>query len=135
MIYGVCATQGDQPHCGFPEAKYLDCVERLVRHGLRVVVVEQTETPEMLKQRNDSRAAGTKKVGQEKLQYSRVLRCLLGTTSRALSRLSQYQLLVPEQRVRGVVGQYQSPQVFLHWLRCLHSRADNGAVRVRRAML
>ena len=59
-----CAAQGDQPHCGFPEAKYLDCVERLVRHGLRVVVVEQTETPEMLKQRNDNRTPGTKKVSQ-----------------------------------------------------------------------
>ena len=43
--------------------KYLDCVERMVRHGLRVVVVEQTETPEMLKARNDSRAPGIKKVG------------------------------------------------------------------------
>ena len=42
----------------------MDCVERLVRHGLRVVVVEQTETPEMLKQRNDSRTPGTKKVSQ-----------------------------------------------------------------------
>lgn len=59
-----CAAQGDQPHCGFPEAKYLDCVERLVRHGLRVVVVEQTETPEMLKQRNDTRTPGTKKVSE-----------------------------------------------------------------------
>lgn len=37
-------------------------MERLVRHGLRVVVIEQTETPEMLKQRNDNRAPGTKKV-------------------------------------------------------------------------
>ena len=42
--------------------KYLDCVERMVRRGLRVVVVEQTETPEMLKARNDSRAPGIKKV-------------------------------------------------------------------------
>ena len=65
LMHGGCSPQGDQPHCGFPEAKYLDCVERLVRHGLRVVVVEQTETPEMLKQRNDSRAAGTKKVSRD----------------------------------------------------------------------
>ena len=42
-------------------------MERLVRHGLRVVVVEQTETPDMLKQRNDSRAPGTKKVGQARI--------------------------------------------------------------------
>lgn len=35
------ALQGDQPHVGFPEASYEWAVERLVRKGLRVIVVEQ----------------------------------------------------------------------------------------------
>ena len=35
------APQGDQPHVGFPEASYEWAAERLVRAGLRVVVVEQ----------------------------------------------------------------------------------------------
>lgn len=55
--------QGEQPHCGFPEVQYLRHAERLVRHGLRVVVVEQTETPEMLRVRNENRPAGQSKVG------------------------------------------------------------------------
>ncbi len=36
--------------------------ERLVRAGLRVVVVEQTETPDMLRIRNENRPAGQAKV-------------------------------------------------------------------------
>lgn len=50
-------NQGDQPHCGFPEARYHENAERLVRAGLRVVVVEQTETPEQLRLRNEERRA------------------------------------------------------------------------------
>lgn len=39
--------------------------ERLARAGHKVVVVEQTETPDMLRARNEERAAkGLKKVGR-----------------------------------------------------------------------
>lgn len=39
--------------------------ERLARAGLKVVVVEQIETPDMLKARNEERSAkGLKKVGR-----------------------------------------------------------------------
>jgi DNA mismatch repair protein MSH6 len=56
--------QGDQPHCGFPEARYHENAERLVRAGMRVVVVEQTETPEQLRLRNEERRANKQsKVG------------------------------------------------------------------------
>jgi hypothetical protein len=59
----ACAhAQGEQPHCGFPEVQFLRNAERLVRHGARVVVVEQTETPEQLRMRNDARAPGVTKV-------------------------------------------------------------------------
>ena len=73
-LSGVCTTaqnrlrvctwaneQGEQPHCGFPEVQYLRHAERLVRQGLRVVVVEQTETPDMLRARNDARPPGQAK--------------------------------------------------------------------------
>ena len=57
--YGVnskhMATQGEQPHAGFPEANYHTNAERLARAGLRVVVVEQTETPVQLAARNEER--------------------------------------------------------------------------------
>ena len=56
--------QGEQPHCGFPEVNYLMHAERLVRAGLRVVVVEQTETPDMLRIRNEQRPAGQSKVAR-----------------------------------------------------------------------
>ena len=55
-------VQGEQPHCGFPEAMYHQNAERLVRAGLRVVVIEQTETPEQLKARNENRQKAEKKV-------------------------------------------------------------------------
>lgn len=48
-------AQGEQPHAGFPEANYHTNAERLARAGLRVVVVEQTETPVQLAARNEER--------------------------------------------------------------------------------
>ncbi|EIE20176.1 hypothetical protein COCSUDRAFT_18682, partial [Coccomyxa subellipsoidea C-169] len=60
-VLGLTYMKGEQPHCGFPEVNYLMHAERLVRAGLRVVVVEQTETPDMLRIRNDNRPAGQAK--------------------------------------------------------------------------
>ena len=59
-------TQGDQPHCGFPENNYHANAERLARAGHRVVVIEQTETPEQLKARN----AGLKGTGQKQVRHT-----------------------------------------------------------------
>lgn len=59
---GLSYMKGDQPHVGFPEAAYAQMVERLVRAGHRVSVVEQVETPEMLAARNaENKRAGKKK--------------------------------------------------------------------------
>lgn len=59
---GLSYMKGDQPHVGFPEAAYAQMVERLVRSGHRVIVVEQVETPEMLASRNiENKKAGKKK--------------------------------------------------------------------------
>ena len=52
-----CGWQGEQPHCGFPEKNYHQNAERLARAGLKVVVVEQTETPAQLSIRNEERKA------------------------------------------------------------------------------
>ncbi len=52
---GLSYMKGDQPHCGFPEAGYAAMAERLARAGHRVVVIEQTETPDALAVRNEER--------------------------------------------------------------------------------
>ncbi|KAK9807187.1 hypothetical protein WJX73_005617 [Symbiochloris irregularis] len=56
-VLGLSYMRGEQPHCGFPEANYQAHAERLARAGLRVVVIEQTETPDQLKLRNEERRA------------------------------------------------------------------------------
>ncbi|GFH06764.1 DNA mismatch repair protein, partial [Haematococcus lacustris] len=54
-VLGLIFMKGDQPHAGFPEIRYHDMAEALARAGYRVVVVEQTETPEQLARRNEER--------------------------------------------------------------------------------
>ncbi|KAK9055861.1 hypothetical protein SSX86_026948 [Deinandra increscens subsp. villosa] len=43
--------KGDQPHCGFPEKNFEVNAEKLARKGYRVLVIEQTETPDQLDKR------------------------------------------------------------------------------------
>ena len=59
--YTTTVLQGEQPHCGFPEKNYHTHAERLARAGLKVVVVEQTETPDQLYIRNEERKANKQK--------------------------------------------------------------------------
>ena len=73
----IWAAQGEQPHAGFPEANYHTNAERLARAGLRVVVIEQTETPVQLAVRNEER----KKQGLPKVcSYELHLRCRVALT-------------------------------------------------------
>ena len=59
-ILGLQYMKGDQPHCGFPEASYVPYAASLARSGRRVVVIEQTETPAQLAERNAAaKQAGT----------------------------------------------------------------------------
>jgi DNA mismatch repair protein MSH6 len=53
--------KGTKAHSGFPEVSYGKFASILVSKGYRVARVEQTETPEMLKERNDAAGKGTKK--------------------------------------------------------------------------
>eukprot|EP00879_Flechtneria_rotunda_P010892 GHRR01011382.1.p1 GENE.GHRR01011382.1~~GHRR01011382.1.p1 ORF type:complete len:1038 (+),score=487.25 GHRR01011382.1:2036-5149(+) len=72
-VLGLSFMKGDQPHAGFPEAAYRGMAEQLARAGYRVVVVEQTETPEQLRARNAARPAGQKMVNVVDRQQVAVL--------------------------------------------------------------
>lgn len=50
-VLGLTYMKGHIAHSGFPEISYGPMADRLVRAGLKVARVEQTETPEMLSQR------------------------------------------------------------------------------------
>jgi DNA mismatch repair protein MSH6 len=71
-----------QPHAGFPEVRYHEMAEALARAGYRVVVVEQTETPDMLAKRNEARKKAGQKmcnvVAREKVAVLSKVRCLEG---------------------------------------------------------
>ncbi|XP_077230446.1 MUTS homolog 6 [Tasmannia lanceolata] len=57
--------KGEQPHCGFPEKNFTVNVEKLARKGYRVLVVEQTETPEQLELRRKEMGSKDKVVKRE----------------------------------------------------------------------
>lgn len=46
---------GDTAHCGFPEKAYSKFADILVTKGYKVARVEQTETPNMMKERLEQR--------------------------------------------------------------------------------
>ncbi|TYZ58124.1 hypothetical protein PybrP1_011678 [[Pythium] brassicae (nom. inval.)] len=62
---GLIYMKGDKAHSGFPETAYAKMSSQLVAKGYRVARVEQTETPEMLKERNASAARKAKVVRRE----------------------------------------------------------------------
>ncbi|XP_076896230.1 DNA mismatch repair protein MSH6-like isoform X2 [Bidens hawaiensis] len=57
--------KGDQPHCGFPEKNFEVHAEKLARKGYRVLVVEQTETPDQLDKRRKQEGSKDKVVKRE----------------------------------------------------------------------
>ncbi|CAH9088471.1 unnamed protein product [Cuscuta epithymum] len=57
--------KGDQPHCGFPEKNFSMHAEKLAQKGYRVLVVEQTETPEQLELRRRESGSKDKVVKRE----------------------------------------------------------------------
>ncbi|KAL4572174.1 hypothetical protein LXL04_018943 [Taraxacum kok-saghyz] len=57
--------KGDQPHCGFPEKNFATNVEKLACKGYRVLVVEQTETPDQLDRRRKEQGSKDKVVKRE----------------------------------------------------------------------
>ncbi|EPS71963.1 hypothetical protein M569_02799, partial [Genlisea aurea] len=59
---GLQYMKGEQPHCGFPEKNFSVNVDKLARKGYRVLVVEQTETPEQLEIRRREKGSKDKVV-------------------------------------------------------------------------
>ncbi|ESQ37858.1 hypothetical protein EUTSA_v10028364mg [Eutrema salsugineum] len=57
--------RGEQPHCGFPEKNFSVNIEKLVKKGYRVLVVEQTETPDQLERRRKEKGSKDKVVKRE----------------------------------------------------------------------
>ncbi|KAJ9171734.1 hypothetical protein P3X46_015053 [Hevea brasiliensis] len=57
--------KGEQPHCGFPERNFSMNVEKMARKGYRVLVIEQTETPEQLELRRKEKGSKDKVVKRE----------------------------------------------------------------------
>ncbi|PAN12331.1 hypothetical protein PAHAL_2G259800 [Panicum hallii] len=57
--------KGEQPHCGFPEKNLSVNLEKLAKKGYRVLVVEQTETPEQLELRRKAMGIKDKVVRRE----------------------------------------------------------------------
>lgn len=53
--YYLLNILGDLAHCGFPEKAYSKFADILVTKGYKVARVEQTETPDMMKQRIEQR--------------------------------------------------------------------------------
>jgi len=51
QVCGLLYMKGHVAHAGFPEISYGQMADKLVRAGYKVARVEQTETPEMLKER------------------------------------------------------------------------------------
>lgn len=64
---GLTYMKGADAHAGFPEISYGTMADKLVRAGYKVARVEQTETPEQLKERKSkkSRGAAPKVVNRE----------------------------------------------------------------------
>ncbi|GLD91752.1 hypothetical protein PINS_up000285 [Pythium insidiosum] len=57
--------KGEKAHSGFPEIAYSKMSSQLVEKGYRVARVEQTETPEMMRERNSKSSTKSKVVRRE----------------------------------------------------------------------
>lgn len=57
-VLGLIYMKGHIAHAGFPEISYGPMADKLVRAGYKVARVEQTETPDMLKERKKKQRGG-----------------------------------------------------------------------------
>ncbi|XXQ38336.1 DNA mismatch repair protein [Plasmodiophora brassicae] len=62
---GLLLMKGDRPHAGFPERCFDRHAETLVNRGFKIGRVEQMETPNELKERNQSTGSKSKVVNRE----------------------------------------------------------------------
>lgn len=59
QVCGLSYMKGHVAHAGFPEVSYGPMADKLVRAGYKVARVEQTETPEQLKERKKKYPRGS----------------------------------------------------------------------------
>ncbi|TVU09494.1 hypothetical protein EJB05_42970, partial [Eragrostis curvula] len=65
FLTNLTGGQGEQPHCGFPEKNLSVNLEKLAKKGYRVLVIEQTETPQQLELRRKEMGIKDKVVRRE----------------------------------------------------------------------
>ena len=91
----------EAPHVGFPEAVISKYAQKLVAIGYKVGVVEQMETPQELKARNDAKPKGVKKESAVRRELCQVL--TKGTAANA-DVDATYLLAVTEDVEAGSIG-------------------------------
>eukprot|EP01032_Pedospumella_encystans_P012451 gene12451-14405_t len=89
--------KGTKAHSGFPEVSYGKYASQLVAKGYRVARVEQTETPEMLKERNDSGKGKKDKV------VAREMCSVMSKGTRTYCHLDDLSLLDSDDRLSSSV--------------------------------
>jgi DNA mismatch repair protein MSH6 len=102
---GLSFMAGEKPHAGFPEVGYAAAAARLARAGHRVVVVEQTETPDGLAARNEARKrAGLKREAVVRREAVAVLTCGTLADAELLGDAGDAQLLMAVAELPAPVG-------------------------------
>ncbi|TMW60695.1 hypothetical protein Poli38472_000737 [Pythium oligandrum] len=93
--------KGEKAHSGFPEIAYAKMSSQLVEKGYRVARVEQTETPDMLKERNSKSSTKAKVVRREMCSLlspgTNTVSFLDAPISSSQERISKYLLALKEQ--------------------------------------
>ena len=116
--------KGEKAHSGFPEISYGKYATALISQGFRVARVEQTETPEQMKDRNDSASKGVKK---DKVVL-REMCSILSRGTRTYSHLDDMSLLnesASELSSMNVQDKYELPAESI--LMCIQEKQLNDS--------
>ena len=99
--------KGSKAHSGFPEVSYGKFSAQLVAKGYRVARVEQTETPEMLKDRN----AGSK--GPNDKVVAREMCCVMSKGTRTYCHLDDLTTLLESEGTDGASADSGASSILL----------------------
>lgn len=105
----IAFMRGSYAHAGFPEHAASKFADQLMNHGYKVARIEQTETPQMLEERNKKTNAKEKVVRREVCRVTsngtRTYGVLdgvdLGTATETLDPTAKYLLAIKEMHVRA----------------------------------
>lgn len=96
-VLGLIYMKGHVAHSGFPEISYGTMADRLVRAGYKVARVEQTETPEQLKKRNDDNRRRNAKTAKTAKVVNREVCSILTLGTRTFCALDDESALMNEE--------------------------------------